>query len=159
MSCFARAFEEKLVYTKLNLKIENLKASRFIVLCENMLKAQMSENYRRICFCQWYGLKYDVVGMLDFFHANESPQIKKPTQKYVEQFFEPSVSYEKRVGSVKAILHTTLIFSPNQYLKRARKLLSTTRMPRATKSCVQQRKRIRGKALQERFKALLAEEM
>lgn len=155
MSCFARAFEEKLAYTKLNLKIENLKASRFIVLCEN----KMSENYRRICFCQWYGLKYDVVDMLDFFHANESPQIKKPTQKYVEQFFEPSVSYEKRVGSVKAILPTTLIFSPNRYLKRVRKLLSTTRMPRATKSCVQQRKRIGAKALQERFKALLAEEM
>ena len=100
----------------------------------------MTEKYRQICFCQTYNLKSDVEGILDFFRAEKSPQRKKATRKYVAQFLDPSVSYQKIVGSVDVLLHVILAFSPKQYLDRAKELLTATKMTKATTLFVQERK-------------------
>lgn len=126
----------KVCLYKLNLKIKSFKASIFIVLREN----KMTENLRKICICQVYNLKSDAEELLDFFHADRSPQVKKATKKYVDQFLDPSVYYKKRVGTVESELYVVLKFSPSLYRDRARELLSTAEMSKATKSFVQQRK-------------------
>ena len=109
----------------------------------------MTEKYRTICFCQVYKLKSDVEDLLDFFHTEKSPQRKKATWEYVNEFLEPSVSYQKRAGSVEGLLHIGLAFSPKQYLDRVKELLTTTRMSKATKSFVQQRKKLAKEFLKE----------
>lgn len=114
----------------------------------------MTEDYKEVCSCQVYTLKshLDAKDLLEFFHADRTPKRKKTTKKYVQQFLDPSVTHQKKVGSVEVMLKVYLVFPPKQYLDRASELLTVTKMSKATRLFVQQKKESAEECLKERAK-------